>query len=83
MGGTVPSVGYGVGVGATPPQTPRSTASSVAGVGVKREVSEVVGASGGEGESEKEGGASMGRVEGGEKKRRRIAPTLVSAKEEN
>ncbi|KAH8816371.1 WD40-repeat-containing domain protein [Xylogone sp. PMI_703] len=45
----------------TPPQTPRSTASSVSAAGVKREASE----------SEKEDG-------GQEKKRRRVAPTLVS-----
>lgn len=82
MGGTVPSVGYGVGVGATPPQTPRSTASSVVGVGAKRDVSvsevggEAEGVSGGE-------GAIGGRVEGGEKKRRRIAPTLVSGGDSN
>ncbi|KAE8440955.1 hypothetical protein EG329_006169 [Mollisiaceae sp. DMI_Dod_QoI] len=44
----------------TPPQTPRSTTSSVSGI--KRDASE----------SEKEDGAL-----GGEKKRRRIAPTLV------
>lgn len=79
LGGTVPSVGYGVGVGATPPQTPRSTASSVIGTGLKRDASEIVGASGGE--SEKEGDAASGsgsRAVGGEKKRRRIAPTLVN-----
>lgn len=46
----------------TPPQTPRSTTSSVSGM--KRDASE----------SEKEDGS-----QGGEKKRRRIAPTLVGA----
>lgn len=48
----------------TPPQTPRSTTSSVSGV--KRDASE----------SEKEDGS-----QGGEKKRRRIAPTLVGGTE--
>jgi len=41
----------------TPPQTPRSTTSSVSGV--KRDASE------------------SGAEEGGDKKKRRIAPTLV------
>lgn len=47
-------------MGQTPPQTPRSTTSSVSGV--KREASE----------SEKEDGS-----QGGQRKKRRIAPTLV------
>lgn len=86
VGGMVPSVGYGVG--ATPPQTPRSTASSVVGTGIKREVSEIMGASGGESEKESDaiGGGSRGvgaRAEGREKKRRRVAPTLVSGGDAN
>ena len=49
----------------TPPQTPRSAASSVSGV--KRDASE----------SEREDTAANGGGHGPEKKRRRIAPTLV------
>jgi chromatin assembly factor 1 subunit B len=49
----------------TPPQTPRSTTSSVSGV--KRDASES--------ESGEKDDASLG----GEKKKRRIAPTLVGA----
>jgi chromatin assembly factor 1 subunit B len=68
MGGTIPGISAGnVGLGLvsgvpmnTPPQTPRSTTSSVSGV--KRDASE----------SEREDG-------GQEKKKRRIAPTLVGA----
>ncbi|KAI9743582.1 MAG: hypothetical protein M1818_002897 [Claussenomyces sp. TS43310] len=49
----------------TPPQTPRSTASSVSGTGVKRDASE----------SERETDRQ------GREKKRRIAPTLVSSSE--
>jgi chromatin assembly factor 1 subunit B len=49
----------------TPPQTPRSTTSSVSGV--KRDA------------SESESGEKEDASQGGEKKRRRIAPTLVGA----
>ena len=49
----------------TPPQTPRSTTSSVSGV--KRDA------------SESESGEKDDSLQGGEKKRRRIAPTLVGA----
>lgn len=69
VGSSVPGIAAagssntGLGAGfipmSTPPQTPRSTTSSVSGV--KREASE----------SEKE--------DGGERKRRRIAPTLVGS----
>ena len=67
VGGTIPGVaagnvglGFGSGVPmSTPPQTPRSTTSSVSGV--KRDASE----------SEKEDSSH-------EKKKRRIAPTLVN-----
>ncbi|RDW75858.1 WD40 repeat-like protein [Coleophoma crateriformis] len=55
----------------TPPQTPRSTASSVSGV--KRDAS-------GLSESEREDG---GGEKPGEKKRRRIAPTLVGGGDHN
>lgn len=67
VGGSMPSIAAGNisfmnGMPmTTPPQTPRSTTSSVSGI--KRDASE----------SEKEDGAL-----GGEKKRRRIAPTLVN-----
>lgn len=62
VGGALPGItaGYTGMPMTTPPQTPRSTTSSVSGV--KRDASE----------SEKEDG-----VGGGEKKRRRIAPTPV------
>lgn len=63
MGGSVPAVGYGVG--ATPPQTPRSMASSE--VGVKREAGD---------STESESDAKQGSVNGPRKKRR-IAPTLI------
>lgn len=64
VGGSLPGIaaGYTGMPMTTPPQTPRSTTSSVSGV--KRDASE----------SEKEDGNSTA---GGEKKRRRIAPTLV------
>jgi len=50
----------------TPPQTPRSATSSVSGV--KRDASE----------SEREDAGANGGGQGQEKKRRRIAPTLVN-----
>jgi hypothetical protein len=56
----------------TPPQTPRSAASSVSGIGMKR------GPDGGAAsESEKEDAGGSGSQQGPTKKRR-IAPTLVS-----
>lgn len=63
VGGSMPSIAAGNSFlpMTTPPQTPRSTTSSVSGI--KRDASE----------SEKEDGAL-----GGEKKRRRIAPTVVN-----
>lgn len=71
VSGAVPSIAAGshgfIHSVHTPPQTPRSAASSVNGMGVKRDASES--------ESERAAGGTGGP----EKKKRRIAPTNISA----